>query len=62
MDREGQKRVSFYLDEDVKHDFHALCIRADLSMSDMLRGLVARLIRGDLIMLDSDSAREQKEG
>ena len=40
MDREGQKRVSFYLDTDIKRDFHALCVKRGVTMSQWMRDFV----------------------
>jgi len=40
MSREGQERVCFYLNKDVKRDFHAACIQGGMSMSDWLRKAV----------------------
>ena len=60
MNREGQERVCFYLDKDVKRRFHAACIEAGTTMSEELRELVRDLLAGNLVAFrTTDAAREQ---
>lgn len=51
MERDGKVRLCFYLEEDVKREFHALCARRGLTMTEILRALVIQAIR--------DAARQQ---
>jgi len=53
--------IRFELDPILHHDFKVLCAEADIPMSVMLRGLIQRLIDGDLIMLDRVKADADQE-
>ena len=63
MNREGQTRVCFYLDKDVKRRFHTACIEAGTTMSEELRELVHDLLAGNLVAFrTTDAARQQRAG
>jgi len=59
MSREGQERVCFYLDEDVKREFHALCVKTRISMSDALRIFVKQALIDAQIRLEQQGGEEE---
>ena len=66
MSREGQERVCFYLDKDIKRKFHALCAQSGTRMTTELRAYVTRLVEAMDVWADpsvrSVTWKETKEG